>query len=446
MNRKMIWALGSAGTLLAVGPIAYAASLQQLQQQEAQAQAQLAAERAAYNQTQNAINATMAAIGSLTANLNAAQHQIGTTSQQISATTAEINQTQALLSSTQSQLTATQNELNATEASYQTTTKLLAETQQQLQQQTGLLSGQLQLIEERGSVGYLDVVLGAHSFSDFVSRVSMLGQVAASAAQEVQMIKREEAQQAQEKANLAEEAQMLSASRASLAQHQALLQQEENLLAQERARSVALHYQAISEAQSFSNGLAERQQAMNQLQSQRAQLLATMSALASEIAQITGQIEALLGQYNHGGMSLRSLYDAMLPLVTPIAARYGLPPALVIAVITQESGGNAAAQSSAGAIGLMQIEPATAAYIAQYLGQSPSTVVAELTNPEENLLIGCFYLHDMLTTFGGNVSLALAAYNAGPGAVEQYGGIPPYPETQNYVRDVEYYYNLYSQW
>ena len=123
------------------------------------------------------------------------------------------------------------------------------------------------------------------------------------------------------------------------------------------------------------------------------------------------------------------LYD---PLVERVGRETGVPPALVKAVIHAESAFNPRAVSHKGAMGLMQLMPRTA----RHLG------VAEPFRAEQNVEGGTRYLRTLRERFG-NWTMALAAYNAGPEAVSRFGGIPPYRETQKYVRRVLTYYREY---
>jgi len=113
--------------------------------------------------------------------------------------------------------------------------------------------------------------------------------------------------------------------------------------------------------------------------------------------------------------------------ITAAAKRHGIDPALLAGLVKQESGFNPAAASPAGARGLTQLMPGTAAGLG----------VSDPLDPAQALEGGAKYLREQLDRFDGDVARALAAYNAGPGAVQRYGGVPPYAETQNYVRIVQ---------
>ncbi|MBT6843035.1 MAG: lytic transglycosylase domain-containing protein [Candidatus Melainabacteria bacterium] len=126
---------------------------------------------------------------------------------------------------------------------------------------------------------------------------------------------------------------------------------------------------------------------------------------------------------------LPSKFENYIDQVThETSLRYGveLPSNLVKSLIKQESGFNPNAKSHAGAEGLMQLMPATA----------KSVGVHNSMNPYQNLKGGVEYLAQMLQRFDGNLQKSLAAYNAGPQAVERHGDIPPYKETQNYVKSI----------
>jgi len=112
-------------------------------------------------------------------------------------------------------------------------------------------------------------------------------------------------------------------------------------------------------------------------------------------------------------------------LVEAAARKNGLPPNFVHSVVSAESGYKTDAVSPKGAIGLMQLTPATA----QTYGVNPY-------DPSQNVEAGAAYLRELLIKYNGDARLALAAYNAGPGAVSKYNGVPPYAETQTYIERV----------
>src|SRR5439155_25345262 len=118
---------------------------------------------------------------------------------------------------------------------------------------------------------------------------------------------------------------------------------------------------------------------------------------------------------------------ALEPFIEEAAARHGMSASLIRAVIQTESRFNPLAVSSVGAQGLMQLMPETARHVG----------IENPFDPRENILGGTKYLSTLLDRFKGNTARALAAYNAGPNAVTRHGGVPPYRETQGYVRKIQ---------
>jgi len=187
-------------------------------------------------------------------------------------------------------------------------------------------------------------------------------------------------------------------------------------------------------------------------------IFAEISAVQSRIAEITGAPpptsvpesnpafqKALAQALQNGtpGASAPAAAAALAPapvppeqidaLVNQNADTWQVDPSLVKAIIANESGFNANATSPVGAQGLMQLMPATA----QGVG------VKDSYDPAQNVAGGTRYLKGLLDRFHGDIKLAVAAYNAGPGAVEKYGDVPPYAETKNYVQNVLGSYDKY---
>lgn len=146
----------------------------------------------------------------------------------------------------------------------------------------------------------------------------------------------------------------------------------------------------------------------------------------------TNAIETLLETYNKDYTG-KTAYSKLLAgasqyddIIKKAAHTYNIPEKLIASVMKQESNFQSNAVSPAGATGLMQLMPGTA----KYLG------VKNALDPEQNIMGGAKYLRQMLNQFDQNISLALAAYNAGPGNVKKHNGIPPFKETTNYVSKV----------
>ena len=162
---------------------------------------------------------------------------------------------------------------------------------------------------------------------------------------------------------------------------------------------------------------------LEQLQTMVSQLTAPAPAPAASFAGALASAQTSPSTAPATGAGASTAFGAEIDAA---AASNGIDPALLKGLVSQESGFDPNARSGAGALGLTQLMPGTAAALG----------VTNPLDPAQSLQGGAKYLRQQLDRFGGDEKLALAAYNAGPGAVARFGGVPPYRETQNYVSSV----------
>jgi len=162
---------------------------------------------------------------------------------------------------------------------------------------------------------------------------------------------------------------------------------------------------------------------LDQLQTMVSQLTAPAPAPAASFAGALASAQTSPSTAPATGAGASTAFGAEIDAA---AASNGIDPSLLKGLVSQESGFDPNARSGAGAVGLTQLMPGTAAGLG----------VTNPLDPAQSLQGGAKYLREQLDRFGGDEQLALAAYNAGPGAVQKYGGVPPYAETQNYVTSV----------
>ena len=366
MQRRWTALVIMLGFTLATAGVAGAASLSQLQAKHAKLQQQISGERSTLHQTTAAADSVQAQLNAVDASLAATRNRLATIDAQEMQVARQLTRGEAKLAALKAKLARQKHQVAAA----------------------------LRIIQEHGVVSYVAVVLGSNSFSDFVGRLEMLRTVVHSQVDILKEVHAEELQEAQQVARLQ----------------------------RQKAHLVALAQQAQRTAATYRAQAQKRQDLLDQLFSQANAEQAVINQLETQDAGLMAAIQQLeFAMYNHNIPP-----GEIGTIVAAVAKEYGIDPALVWAIIRQESGGNPNAVSTAGAEGLMQLMPGTAAEMG----------VTNPFNAQQNIQGGVAYFAYLLKMFNGNIALALAAYNAGPGAVEKYGGIPPYQQTQNYVKDI----------
>lgn len=348
---------------------------------------------------------------------------LGWLNEKIAAESAVIASDQQQLALLNAQAALAKERLSATQARARALTVKLTRTRRRLAQRIAVFNQELRFIEEHGQVSYWSVFVQVHSFSDFVGRIALLlevGQALAARALVVQHLERQEAASA---AQLAREIQSIHHTAARLDRQAAALRAREKAAGGAEATLHTLRQQALDALKRSVNASLNWKTL--------AQSNPTFfRSLDGRLSRLNQTLTDLLSLDLNGSMSRAHLFQSLYPLVRPIAHAFSLPVALVMAVITEESDGDQTAVSRTGAIGLMQLEPGTA----RFLGINPYEA-------KNNVVGGSLYLHQLLTLFHGNLSLALSAYNGGPRYVLGHHAVMP--ATQSYVSAVESLYQAY---
>jgi len=316
----------------------------------------------------------------------------------------EYNDLVARKKATEAKLTETQNKLYETQVKLDTARKRLTLRRE-------VYNKRLINTYKNGEPNAIAIILSADNLTDLIKRVAFLGMIAEEDGRIVIGMK-------QLTATITNEVAQIEAMKK-------IIDEQRQLLIAEEKRVKAMQASIISQQKELEDEVAKQQQLYAQIEQEREQLAKTESQLKASSNEVSNQIRALTGENTIASNYSRKELEA---LAERTAIEYGIPPKLFFALIKQESGWNYRAVSSAGALGLTQVMP----FNVIAMGYD---IESFKNSPADQLEAGAKYLSWQYKTFG-RWDYALAAYNAGPGAVMKYGGIPPYPETQNYVRNI----------
>lgn len=354
--------------------------------------------------------------------------------QQIQQSTEKMIQIQRKINTTQAELNKVIAEKQAAEAKLGETQKHLEETQVKLDETRKRLDLRRYIFNKRLASSYKNrkiniviLLLNSKNLVDFINRFTLLSMVAQQDGRIVFDLKRLTA-------DIANEVSQIETTKEAIEQQRAEL-------AAAKERIDALFQTIVSQKKQLENEIARQRELYDQIQEERRKLAQTESELRISSRIVAGQIIAL-----QTGGTTRAIGPTpeLKALAISIAQKYGIPPNLFIALIWQESGWNYRAVSRVGATGLTQIMP----FNIVAWGYNIETF---RNSPSQQLEAGAWYLSQQYKTFG-RWDLALAAYNAGPGAVKDFrdgtnktgknpnhlitGGIPPWRVTQNYVKNI----------
>ncbi len=364
------------------------------------------------------------ALGQVKGSMQGVRSQLGWLNENIIAQAQVIRNNRVQLAKLRHTILVDQITLQQTRLRYRNNNLALVQTKQHLRAHLEVFDNELQFIEQHGNVSYLSVFVKVHNFSQFVSRLFLLVEVGQTLGHQVRIVQGIEHRQKLLRTKLLHSLHHIQRLSTGLRRQAAVLQAANQ---HDLAHQVALTRLRAQALQALHHSMTESMH-WRTLWKSRPHLLATLSARLHTINQALAN---LISAADSGAMGRHQLYQSLYPLVAPIAKTFALRTSLVMAIITEESGGQQTAVSRTGAIGLMQLEPGTA----RWLGIDPY-------NPKTNVLGGCLYLHQLLQLFHGRLGLALSAYNAGPQGVIRTQSV--LPATRIYVSQVRALYQTYQ--